>query len=183
MPSYPYHSFWYSKIITHQSSSNRVHQECWSPLLSGANSRPKGQLLIKAELHNRLWAEDFLQEETDITDLPSTEVICPCRGRVPGGTHLGSTSPWPSCPSFPFPQVHTSVRREGRRASASPLYVGVRTTVLVFTRAAFLKSLGETANKPESRVEGWGPGELTPKQKNYREMHLHGVFKTHPYRF
>lgn len=67
----------------------------------------------------------------------------------PGGTYLGSTSPWPSCPSFPLPQVHTSVLREGRSASASPLYVGVKTTVRVFTRAAFLKSLGETENKSE----------------------------------
>lgn len=85
-------------------------------------------------------------------DLYRAEINCLSQFLIvnTGSTYLGRTSPCPSCPSLPFPQVHTSVLREGRRASASPLYVGVRTTVRVFTRAAFLKSLGETENKRET---------------------------------
>lgn len=93
-----------------------------------------------------------------------------------GSTHLGRTSPWPSCPSFPFPHVHTSVLREGRSASASPLYVGVRTTVRVFTRAAFLSSLGETETNQrsgEGADEEWGRGKRYHSDKLliFNEIH------------
>lgn len=71
----------------------------------------------------------------------------------PGNSYLGKTSPCPSCPSFPFPQLHTSVRNDGRSASASPLYVGVSATVLILDRPTFLKSLGETlANNENSQT-------------------------------
>lgn len=82
------------------------------------------------------------------------ELLFPNKGKLFSlYSYLGKISPCPSCPSFPFPQLHTSVRRDGRSASASPLYVGVRATVLILARPTFLKSLGETLVR-EARING-----------------------------
>lgn len=82
---------------------------------------------------------------------------------VQTGTDLARLSPCPSCPSSPWPQLHTSVCRVGNTSWASGTAPprGVRATARILGRPTFLSSRGDTVgqrlllSERESEPQHW----------------------------